>query len=189
MIKLADYRTEKALPAEMRTPERIALSYAYDQQKKKFLERLRRIYIWADLENVDDNKLDFLAVENRVLFYSAEFTPDIKRKLITNAIYWYIKLGTRQAMEEFVATIFGTGKVKEWFNYGGNPFFFKIWTDALITKENIELFMKIIHTVKNARSRFEGIELNREYWGDIYSAGYFRTQGRSVIKEGDYGSF
>ena len=33
MIKLEDYRTEKALPAEMRTPERIALSYAFDMQK------------------------------------------------------------------------------------------------------------------------------------------------------------
>jgi len=189
MIKLVDYRTENALPAEMKTAERIALSYAFDQQKKKYFDRLNRVYIWANLECVSDDKLDFLAVENRVLFYSAEFTPDIKRKLITNAIYWYIKLGTRQAMEEFVTTVFGTGKVKEWFKYGGKPFFFKIWTDALITKENIELFMKIIHTVKNARSRFERIELDRQYWGDIYSAGYFRTQGRSSIREEDYGSF
>ena len=81
MIKLADYRTEKALPAEMRTPERIALSYAYDQQKKKFLERLQNVYIWADLENVDDSKLDFL--QRRIYTrYKAEI--DYKRYLLVH---------------------------------------------------------------------------------------------------------
>ena len=39
MIKLFDYKTWKAFPAEMRTPERIALAYAYDRQKQKFMER------------------------------------------------------------------------------------------------------------------------------------------------------
>lgn len=50
MIKLSDYRTQNALPAEMKTPERIALSYAFDRQKKKYINRMRRAYIWADLE-------------------------------------------------------------------------------------------------------------------------------------------
>ena len=35
----------------------------FDIQKKKFMERLRRVYIWADLDKVEDDKLDFLAVE------------------------------------------------------------------------------------------------------------------------------
>ena len=54
MIKLADFPTWKAFPAEMRTPERIALAYAYDRQKQKFIERMKRVYIWADLDQVDD---------------------------------------------------------------------------------------------------------------------------------------
>lgn len=91
MIRLSDYRTETAFPAEMKTAERMALAYAYDRQKKLFLERLRRVYIWADLDNVDENKLDFLAVECRVLFYNSSLSPDVKRKLIQNSIYWYMK--------------------------------------------------------------------------------------------------
>ena len=91
MIKLADYRTENALPSEMKTPERIALSYAFDVQKKKYFDRVRRVYIWADLESVSDDKLDFLAVENRVLFYSPSLAPSVKRNMIRNSIYWYMK--------------------------------------------------------------------------------------------------
>ena len=89
MIKLVDFQTWKAFPAEMRTPERIALAYAYDRQKKKFIDRMKRVYIWADLDRVDDGKLDFLAVENRVLFYNTALAPDVKRSLIRNSIYWY----------------------------------------------------------------------------------------------------
>ena len=116
MISLYDYQTENALPPEMKTPERIALSYAFDRQKKKFLERLKRVYIWADIEQVDDDKLDFLAVECRVLFYNSGLAPDVKRNLIRNSIYWYMKLGTRQAMEEMIDTVFGNDNtsVEEW---------------------------------------------------------------------------
>ena len=107
MIKLVDFQTWKAFPAEMRTPERIALAYAYDRQKKKFIDRMKRVYIWADLESVSDDKLDFLAVENRVLFYSPSLSPSVKRNMIRNSIYWYMKLGTRQANKTGIQTDFG----------------------------------------------------------------------------------
>ena len=79
MINLHDYRTEDALPAEMKPPERLASCRVFDIQKKKFMERLRRVYIWADLDKVEDDKLDFLAVESRVLFYNTSLSPEIKR--------------------------------------------------------------------------------------------------------------
>ena len=102
MIKLADYRTEDAFPSEMKTASRCAAAYAFDQEKKRILEAKKRVLIWASLENVPDDKLDVLAVENRVLFYNSGLDPSIKRQLIQNSIYWYMKLGTRQAMEEMI---------------------------------------------------------------------------------------
>ncbi len=157
MIKLSDYKTQGALPVQMRTPERIALSYAFDRQKKKYIERMQRAYIWADLEKVDDNKLDFLAVENRVLFYSPELAPDVKRQLIRNSIYWYMKLGTRQVMEEIVDTVFGNENtsVEEWYTYAGEPFHFRIAVGTVVTQTSIKEFLQYLNRVKNARSRFD----------------------------------
>lgn len=157
MIKLADYRTENALPSEMKTPERIALSYAFDMQKKKYFDRVRRVYIWADLESVSDDKLDFLAVENRVLFYSPSLAPSVKRNMIRNSIYWYMKLGTRQAMEEMIDTVFGNENtsVEEWFTYAGEPFHFRIAVGTEVTQTSIKEFLKYLNQVKNARSRFD----------------------------------
>ena len=157
MIRLSDYRTETAFPAERKTAERMALAYAYDRQKKLFLERLRRVYIWADLDNVDENKLDFLAVECRVLFYNSSLSPDVKRKLIQNSIYWYMKLGTRQAMEEMIDIVFGNENtnVEEWYTYAGDAFHFRVVVGTTVTQTSIKEFLLYLNRVKNARSRFD----------------------------------
>lgn len=157
MIKLSDYRTQDALPTEMKTAERIALSYAFDEQKKKYIDRMKRVHIWADLENVDDNKLDFLATENRVLFYNTEFAPDIKRQLIRNSIYWYMKLGTRQAMEEMINTVFDNEETstEEWYEYGGEPFHFRVAVGAEVAQYSVQEFLQYLDRIKNARSRFD----------------------------------
>lgn len=181
MIKLADYRTEKAFPVEMRTPEQIALAYAFDMQKKKFIDRMERVYTWADLEKVDDNKLDFLAVENRVLFYNTGLEPAVKRNLIRNSIYSYMKLGTRQALEEMINIVFGEGEVKEWFQYGGQPYYFKIRTSAPMNQESITQFQDMIARVKNARSHLENIDFDRVLRLCLYSCGVCITESYTAI--------
>lgn len=157
MIKLSDYMTETAFPSEMKTVERMALAYAYDRQKKLFLERMKRVYIWADLDNVDENKLDFLAVECRVLFYNSSLSPDVKRKLIQNSIYWYMKLGTRQAMEEMIDIVFGNENtnIEEWYTYAGDAFHFRVVVGTTVTQTSIKEFLSYLNRVKNARSRFD----------------------------------
>lgn len=157
MISLHDYRTEDALPAEMKTPERLASCRAFDIQKKNFIDRLRRVRIWADLDSVEDDKLDFLAVESRVLFYNTSLPPETKRSLIRNSIYWYMKLGTSQAMTEMIDTVFGdkNTSVEEWYTYAGKPFHFRIAVGTEVTSTSISEFLYYLNKVKNARSRFD----------------------------------
>lgn len=170
MTKLVDFQTWKAFPAEMRTPERIALAYAYDRQKRKFLELLRTVYIWADLDQVDDEKLDFLAVESRVMFYNSLLEANIKRNLIRNHLGWHMKLGTKQAMEEVVSTYYPDSetRMEEWFEYEGEPYHFRITTTASIEEDCYEELRQLIKLVKNARSRLDQIRTLRECSGDTY---------------------
>lgn len=157
MIKLGDFQTKDALPAEMKTVERLALSYAFDRQKRKYVERMGRVRIWANLENMDVDKLDFLAAESRVLFYNEKFSLGTKRELIRNSIYWYMKLGTRQAMEEMVGAVFGSeeASVEEWPAYGGEPFHFRVVVSTGASQEAIHEFKQYLGRIKNARSRFD----------------------------------
>jgi hypothetical protein len=45
----------------------------------------------------------------------------------------------------------------EWFDYGGEPYHFKIVTSDTSAKDN-PAFMRALNSVKNARSHFDGIE-------------------------------
>ncbi len=187
MIKLSDYCTEKAFPTEMRTAERIALAYAYDNQKKKILEHIKKVFIWADLENVDDDKLDFLAVENRVLFYDTRLAPDVKRNLIRNYLYWYIKLGTRQAMDEMASILYPAeeNKIEEWHEYAGEPYHFRVYTTLPLMEDCYADFRLFIQKVKNARSRLDQIYTLRRACG-IYHVATATTQRfrNPVVVEG-----
>lgn len=165
MIRLADYKTEKAFPDEMKTPQRISLAYAFDMQKKKFIESMECAYIWADLEKVEERHLDALAVENRVLFYDSALSVDVKRNLIRNYLYWHIKLGTRGALEEIINIIFDNKNtaVEEWNEYGGEPYHFRVLVDP--GKNNLQVDMEDmiykINLYKRAAARLDGVWIRK----------------------------
>jgi len=165
MIKLADYESAKAFPAEMRTPERIALAYAFDRQKKKFIERMERAYMWADLEKVEERYLDALAVENRVLFYDGTLPAEVKRNLIQNYLYWHIKLGTRGALEEIINIIFNNENtsIEEWQEYGGDPYHFRVLVDPGKTNLQVDMEAMIykINLYKRAAARLDGVWIRK----------------------------
>ncbi len=165
MIKLAEYESAKAFPAEMKTPERIALAYAFDRQKRKFIQCMERVYIWADLEKVEERYLDALAVENRVLFYDSALPLDAKRNLIRNYLYWHIKLGTRGALEEIINIIFNNENtsIEEWQEYGGEPYHFRVLVDP--GKTNLQVDMEAIiykiNLYKRAAARLDGVWIRK----------------------------
>lgn len=187
MIKLVDYRTENALPSEMKTPERIALSYAFDRQKKRYFDRVNYLYIWADLECVPDDKLDFLAVENRVLFYSPSLAPSVKRNLIRNSVYWIMKIGTRQVMKEVIATYYPNDETNltEWYKYNGQPYHFRIETTSILDEDCYDDLKQLVFKIKNARSRLDQIHTIRHIHSTFYAAvGVISKYKNPPVREG-----
>lgn len=187
MIKIADYPTENALPTEMKTPERIALSYSFDRQKKKYFDRVHHVYIWADLESIPDDKLDFLAVENRVLFYDHSFAPEIKRSLIKNAIYWHMRMGTSRIADEVIMTCYPNDEtcLVEWYKYNGDPYHFRIETTAVLEDDCYSELKRLLFKVKNARSRFDQIRTMRHIHSTFYtSAGMALKYKNPPVKGG-----
>ena len=73
-------------------------------------------------------------------------------------------LGRCDAMRDILQTAFPDNEtvVREWFEYGGDPFFFKIATDAYMDKISMEEFYHMVSTVKNVRSLLEGMDMQME---------------------------
>lgn len=168
-------------PANIKDARTKAFMYACDRQIKKLLERAEKIKVWCAIESVDEKYLDYMAADCRALFYNSSLAPDVKRKLIANSQYWYMKLGTSAAMEEMINIVFGEGEVKEWFQYGGRPYYFKIRTTAPMNQESIKEFQDMIARVKNARSRLDNIDFDRFLELYLYSCGVCITESYTDI--------
>lgn len=151
-------------PANLKDARTKAFMYACDRQIKKLIERTEKVKVWCAVESVDEKYLDYMAADSRTLFYNSSLAPDVKRRLIANSQYWYMKLGTSAAMEEMLSVLFpdSENKVTEWYEYGSSPYRFRISTNAGIDYASIKEFEKMLAKVKNARSLLENIEFIRE---------------------------
>lgn len=161
MINLYDSHLLDILPIHLKSDAHAqAFCYAVDNQVKKLLDRSKKIAIWSDLSNVDETLLDYLAVELRTQYYSPDLEVSVKRKLIENTLIWYEKAGTVFALEELITSVFGEGQEVEWYEYGGNPYHFKIvTTNPNITGDAIQLFDSIIEQIKRKTAVLDAVEI------------------------------
>ena len=122
------------------------------------------------IDELDSDTIDSLAWQWHVDFYDQNLSLNKRRALVKNSIRWHIKKGTKAAVEEMVQTVFESGRVTEWFEYGGEPYHFKI--DLLsaprIVQEDLEKVVRVINSVKNTRSWLDSLGFIRESEGKQY---------------------
>lgn len=169
MIKLQNSQISQILPEYLsKTPNTQALSFAICRAVDKLVNYCGNISVFSAIDTAPDYVLDILATELDTQYYEESFSTHTKRQLIKNTLNWYMKVGTPAAVEELVRTVFGEGKVEEWFQYGGEPYTFKIITNANPSPEAINEFEKIIMKVKNIRSHIECVSYCRDQETSIY---------------------
>lgn len=179
MISYYDGQLADIIPGNIsKKPEVKALSYALQQACRLLYRYSRRLYIYSNLDEQPEDIIDLLASELRTQYYRNTLDIDTKRRLVKNTLIWYMSAGTPQAVEELVEAVFGEGEVKEWFEYGGEPYWFKIITNAMLTEDMDTFFSVMIRRVKNTRSHIEVIEIHRTAELTIYAGACCSRQYR-----------
>ncbi|MBR8634960.1 phage tail protein I [Campylobacter jejuni] len=95
------------------------------------------------------------------------------RKLISKALLLDRYNGTTWAIKEALSAVFPTAVVKEWFNYGGKPYFFKVkvsTTNVSFDERTLNTLERLIKDFKNVRSVLEAIEIEIESRNDSFNA-------------------
>jgi len=90
-------------------------------------------------------------------------TVEEKRNLIKNSLNLHRFKGTKYALIRVLDILGLNGKVEEWFEYEGNPYYFKVsLTSFNFSSDNTLLnnLIDLINEYKNVRSHLESIELN-----------------------------
>lgn len=150
-------------------PEIQALSYALQQQFKKLKSYADKTQCYSDVDDLDEEILDYFAVEMRSMYYEQNLEIERKREIVKNTLKWYTYAGVPATVAEMVSVVFGVGKIVEWFNYDEPPFTpgtFDIITSARLTPDIIEQLNAMIRKSKNVRSHIRKATIVR----DVHSA-------------------
>ena len=181
MINLNNSHITDILPAALaKDPRTEALSYALNRAMQRLLGYCQNISVYAAIDALPEQMLDLLAVELNTQYYDDALSIRIKRKLIKNTLKWYMTTGTLASVEEAVAAVFGNGEVSEWFDYGGEPYHFKIYTSTMNTTDDmIQRLTDIVNSVQNVRSYLEEVIVEVMQQSTVYFGGVVEVVGDS----------
>ena len=172
----------KLLPKFMKADETdVALSHAMDVLLAKPANKSKILRKWDQIDNMNDAQLDEMAWEFNIDWWDSSFSLETKRSVIRTCYRVHEKRGTKWAVEELITSAFGMGKVTEWFEYGGQPYWFKIQTSATLTKDGMLYFLNMIDKVKNARSHVEMIEVTRTIQQPLHGGTAHHSFSKCVV--------
>ena len=136
------------------------------------LEEVKALWNLIDIDSIPEEKLPLLA--DNLGFEFVEILPATYRKQLANAIDLHKFKGTRLAVKKALQSVVsGEIEVKEWFEYDGEPYKFKIEiasTNRQITPKLRDKLKKLIEEYKNERSWLEEIALSYLAKGFAYWA-------------------
>ena len=163
MIKLTDARLTDALPKTLaEQPWVQALAEASRKMRRRVMAYADRTRLFCDIDEASEEALDALAVELQTPLYKNDYPLTVKRQIVKNSMLYYIRSSTRGAVEELLADIYQGAEVEEWFEYGGEPNYFRVAIDisrttvpvAEMTPAELESWL---YSVKRASSALESL--------------------------------
>lgn len=139
-----------------------ALCKALNPYFQQLSDNVKLVYIYGRIDELDEGAIDSLAWQFHVDFYDYSLPISKKRELVKQSKILHRIKGTPVAVERAATTVFGKTKLREWFEYSGEPYFFGLdidVTDQGVTEENIKKLETLIYAYKNERSWLDYIHM------------------------------
>lgn len=175
-------------------PTTQALCSALDGELKNTIEGIYNILIYQSLNSLGDTPfahqlIDELAWQFHCDYYDADVDIETKKAVVKQSIKIHQKKGTPQAVIDLLQTAFPSHtELYEWYQYGGEPYHFKILTSTL---NNVEIgkFLKALNSVKNARSYCDGIQLYEAIESAVVSKAEITSTLEYFMRVGVFGAY
>ena len=173
MISIYEASLLDLLPANLKQdPDMIAAAKSLDTDFLMVVNEVKQCILLPRIDALSEDILDMLAWQMHVDFYDATLNTEVKRSLIKNAYRIHKFKGTPAAVEELISTVFDSGEVVEWFNYGGEPYKFRVITaNEAVTVDKAEQFVRALNSVKNMRSWLDKVVISTSDNLNLYFAG------------------
>ena len=147
-------------PALQKDPSAVALAEAFAELLAQRPEEIDRLRIYPAIDRLDERLLDILAYDFKVDWWDTDYSLEEKRRTLKNSWRVHKTLGTKAAVEMAVSAIYPNTQVVEWWEYGGEPYHFRLHIN--VSDDNIESdkqrrVLSRLDTYKNLRSHLDTI--------------------------------
>lgn len=140
----------RTLPEALKRDESMnALAHGIAQVLSDRAKEIESLALYARIEELPEELLDILAYDFNVAWWDWSLKLEDKRRMIRES--WHVRrhLGTKYAVELAVSAAFGSGAVEEWFEYGGEPYHFRIaFVELRRVWDNYDGFLSTLEAVK-----------------------------------------
>lgn len=182
-MKLNDVNIIELLPEWMRDEQDIkALALGSNAEAVRALGQALLLTRWDKLDELSEEYLDALAKELNIPWYRTDATVDTKRKVIRNSDLVHKILGTKKAVEMVVEDYFEEGEVREWYEYGGAPYHFRVVSDNTeMVASNAALFMHLLNIVKRKSAWLDALAVLFEEDSPVYAGAAYQDVEKLTI--------
>lgn len=126
----------------------------------KLAASCRLATIYPRIDELPEDLLDILAKDFKVDWYDYNYNLETKRKVIKDSFFVHRHMGTRAAVETAVCDVWPSSHIEEWFEYGGDPYHFRVITSEEYDAKTEQNIKQAISLFKNARSTLDAIVFN-----------------------------
>ncbi|MBQ7478889.1 MAG: phage tail protein I [Selenomonadaceae bacterium] len=155
-MNIKDYHLHEHLPKSIDTKNVREPAEAICRQIHKINPDILLLY--GSIDELPSELLDHLSALCHVDNYDSGYSLDVKRKLIKDSILVHKHKGTKLAIKTHIANLFGDSHIEEWYEYGGNPFTFRMAIDGegvFDETRGISELLEAVKSVKNVRSQWD----------------------------------
>lgn len=185
-MRLSTLEFIRLLPQFMRDDLAVqGLAAGLDAIIPELSESIGKLTTWDHIDELSEAELDALAWELNILWYDKAANLDTKRDVIKNSDMVYKHLGTKWAVENVIQSYFGDGYITEWFDYNGDPGYFRVYsTNPTLSEERLNEFLNILNKVKRHSSKLEGIYITLTGRMPLSAGMAYREYGTDTFRLG-----
>jgi len=144
-IYTADF-AEYLSPVLQLDPKVKAIAKALSQQLLDVSGLIDNVLIYSRIDELPEELVDVLAYDMHVDWYDCSYPLKTKREILKNSVCVHKKMGTKYAIEKALGSIYPDSTIEEWFEFGGEPYTFRVVCD--VTKTEVQAsFREIVNSV------------------------------------------
>ena len=147
------------LPAALqKDPSAVALAEAMADLLARRPDEIEQLRIYPVIDRLDARLLDILAYDFKVDWWDPGYSLEQKRRLLKSSWQVHKVMGTKAAVEAAASAVYPYARVQEWFEYGGEPYWFRMDVDLPEeewTQERHVRLMRQVQFYKSLRSHLE----------------------------------